>query len=632
MILCLLLLLSCADKGGDSGVGSDGADGTGADKPALTPFPSAHFVGDDGHLALPDTFPMADGGTPFPVERLTWRDGFSVVQTTVVQPDVALDGASLPGPDDVGADGAGVQLWDLTDGVQLPAFAELDAWCSDVADDPACDDELPTLLVRPLQPMPAGHRVAVAITDDVRTADGDPWTGPAWFADLRAGDPAPDLVAWQEHYDELVGTLQDLGVDGVVLAVDFPVGDGTAPTRAMADAVSLPTAWSLDATWDADEGGSVPPRTWKKAEGSFTVDAWLVDDTTFVLDAGGVPALQGSVEADLYVHVPDSVRGATPGSVPVWIFGHGIFSKPGDYLDQDDDPSAMLELADLAGAVVVATTWRGLTQSDLLTAVNVGNDFGRVPELTDKLAVGVANTIALRQLLTDGDLLADPFFEGLFPDGRVAAADLRYHGISLGGIEGATYMALDDTMPHGVLHVGGSAWSTMLERSSNWTQFEVLVGAGIPSPADRQLLYAASQLFWDQADPAGYAGDLAGRSVLWQESMGDEQVPNITTESIARGAGATLLTPAVEAPWGLSAADGPLAGPVLAQFDPQVGRPPQENRPADVSGAHGGPRHWDGTLQQSLRFLDPDDPGVVDHYCGDAACTASNPGALVGAD
>ena len=53
----------------------------GPDKPELWPFPSAHLVG-DGHLAIPaDGLPMVDGGTPFDVDRLAFRTGFSVVQT-----------------------------------------------------------------------------------------------------------------------------------------------------------------------------------------------------------------------------------------------------------------------------------------------------------------------------------------------------------------------------------------------------------------------------------------------------------------------------------------------------------------------------------------------------------------------
>jgi hypothetical protein len=29
---------------------------------------------------------------------------------------------------------------------------------------------------------------------------------------------------------------------------------------------------------------------------------------------------------------------------------------------------------------------------------------------------------------------------------------------------------------------------------------------------------------------------------------------------------------------------------------------------------------------QIIRFLDLDDPGVIEHFCSDAPCSASNPG------
>lgn len=617
LLLLASSLLACTGDpaGADSGVATPGAD-----KPALWPFPSAHLVGSDGQFDLPDSFPMVDQGTPVPVDRLSWRSGFSVVQTTAIDPEVALDPASLPGPADLATPGS-VQLWDLTDGRRLPAFAELDAWCSDVTDDPACAEEVPTLLVRPLQPMPVGHHVAVVVTDQVLQADGSPWTGPAWYRDLVAGHPATDLVDWEAHYLDLESQLADLGVQGIVFTVDFPVGDGTQPTRSIVAQTSVPDAWSFYSTLSTDDGDTLPGGTWKRAQGRFTVDNWLVDDLMFDL-VDGLPQAAGTAEADLYVHIPSRVASIGTGNAPVWIFGHGIFSQPGDYLADDEDSSAMIELADRAGAIVIATTWRGLTYTDLPTAIGVGSDFGRFPELTDKLAQGVANTVALRRLITEGGLLDDPVFEG-----RADPERLRYHGISLGGIEGAVLMAVDPAIPHGVLHVGGSTWSTMLERSSNWPQFEALVSRGIPSPRDRQLLYALSQLFWDEADPAGFAEDLRDRSALWQESMGDEQVPNITTESLMRGVGATLLQPAVELPPAITAADGPLTGPAFAQFDPELGRPDMVNRPAPVTGAHGTPRQWEGAILQTLRFLDPSDPGVVQHFCGDAPCTASNTGA-----
>ena len=104
-----------------------------------------------------------------------------------------------------------------------------------------------------------------------------------------------------------------------------------------------------------------------------------------------------------------------------------------------------------------------MTYTDILTAVNVGNDLARIPELSNKLAQGVANNVALTRLILEGDLLDDPVFQGVADTSQVF-----YYGISLGGIQGATMMANNPYIEHGVLHVGGGVWSTLLERSSHW--------------------------------------------------------------------------------------------------------------------------------------------------------------------
>ena len=580
-------------------------------KSPLWPFPSAHLI-EGGQVAIPEGL-LEAGETPLPVERVNWRAGFSVVQTAVIDPEVELDIESLPGPADAESAGS-VQLWDLTAGERVPAFAEVDAYPD--------QDAPPALMVRPLAPMVAGHRIAVAITTDARTAEGDPLPSPAWYAALMAGEAVEGLDAsWADHYQDLASTLEGLGVGPLALAFDFPVDDASAPLRAMVDAVGVPAAWSFTGVDDADAGDEVPAGSWVQLTGTFTVDSWLVDDADFEIDAAGLPALQGTAEADLFVHIPDSARAAAPGTVPVWQFGHGIFSRPENYLADEDDPSGVIDLADRAGAILIATTWRGLTTSDLLTPVEVGNDPGRFPELTDKLAQGVANNVALSRLIVEGGLLDDPLLMGL-PDRDT----VRYYGISLGGIEGHVLMALSDAIDHAVLHVPGSAWSTMLERSSNWAQFEPLVRDAIDDPRDRQLFYAVSQLMWDPVDPALYVDDLGGSSILLQQSIGDEQVPNMTTELLARGIGAILLFPGATEPFGLESAKAPLRGPALAHFDPQTDPIPDENRPAPVTGAHHTPRLWDGAKLQTMRFLDPLDPGVVEHFCGLSPCTDDNDG------
>jgi len=619
MKLLLLFLMACGggkehpvDSGGDN-IGDTDDPASSTSKRAHFPFPSMHMI-TDGKVTLPDDLPIAIGGTPVPVEKLKWRDGFSVVQSAVIDIDETIDPSSLPGqssPETLGS----VQLWDLTDGEPILSFTEVDAA------EPV-DGEFPALIVRPQDVMTPGHQIAVVVTDAVRTESGDPIEPIVWYRDLIAGSPEPGLEDWTAHYQSLHAQLNSLGVDGIQLAFDFPVADGGEPVRHVTSQVETPAAYTFEDIRKTEEGILMPEGGWIQIRGTYTTDNWLIDDLHTEIDANGYPIKQGVVDAELRIYIPESVRDAAPGSVPVWIFGHGLFGKPDTYLGKVEDPSKVALLAHEAGAIVFATVWRGFKDTDRLHAIDIANDFGRVHEITERLTQGISNVSALARLILDGDILEDPALMGL-PD---ANGELRYYGISLGGIAGAVTIANNPQIEHAVFNVGGGAWSTMLERSSQWIPFDWLMIDQIPSPRDRQLFYALSQLFWDPVDPMNHIDKLKGRSVLWQEAIGDEQVPNMTTRMLARAVDAVHLEPVVETVPGLDSSLGPVVGPALAQFDPETERPIEANTPGTPSGAHSYVRTWPGCRQQIAHFNDWDTPGEVVHFCGDTPCTASNPG------
>jgi hypothetical protein len=586
----------------------------GAEKRAHFPFPSMHIM-KDGFVNLPDDLPHSTDGTPVAVDRLRWREGFSVVQSAVVDLNHDVDPASLPGQSLPMTDGS-VQLWDLTSETPILCFAELDSA-------ERVDGEFPVLIVRPQEVMIPGHRVAVVLTDAVKTLEGVGMPVVDWYADLQRGVPGVGLGEWVEHYRSLEDDLEDLGVEGITLAFDFPISDGGAPVRHLATETGVPGEYVIDEIRSTDDGVLMPQGGWQQLYGTYTVDNWLVDDLHFELDVDGMPIRQGTVEAELNIYIPESARDAEPGTVPVWIFGHGLFGTPDAYLRDRDDPSRVAKLADEAGAIIFATVWRGFKDSDRIHAIQIAEDFGRVHEISERLSQGVANVVALSRLIVEGNVLDDPALHGL-PDQN---GELRYYGISLGGIAGAVTLANNSRISHGVFNVGGGAWSTMLERSSQWIPFDWIMVEMVPSNRDRQLMYALSQLFWDPVDPMNHVEALRGRSVVWQEAIGDEQVPNMTTRMLARAVGATQLEPVVESVVGLETGTGPIELPGYVQFDPEVELPAQANQPAVPSGAHGAPRTWPGTRQQIVLFNDWVAPGVLLHFCGMAPCSESNPGA-----
>lgn len=600
-----LSLLGCVatDAARDDGLLGEGV---------LWPFPNAGLIAADGSLAIPEgalpQVPAADDGSPWAVERLNWRDGFSTVQTAVVRLDGVRESALPPYP---GVSGGGaVRLYDLTDGVELPCYAELDAH-PEALDDP----DRRVLLIRPAVAMTPGHRVAVVITTAAAPRTRR-------FERLARGDDPWDAGDWGVRTRALLYELGRAGMnrEEIALAWDFPVGDGTAPLRGMIDALETPTRWSLDRVKRADAGDTLPPGVWLQAEGTFTTTSWLEDELRWagVGEDGVVPTVVGQTEAALFVHVPESVRDAAPGSVPVLVFGHGLLTDPQNFLADLDDPHGFIELMDRLGVIVVATTWRGLTAKDLPDAIWVANDYGTFNELTERITQGVANTVALSRLAQTGGLLDDPLFEGL-----ADPEQLYFFGVSAGAVLGGVAVTQMEGVDAALFHVGGAGWSTLLERSNAWAQFEGLVADTIEDPAERQLAFAASQLLWDAVDPISYVGDLGDTPTLLQEAVNDDVLVNSASELYARSAGWALLQPSVTEPLGLRRVEGAARGGVIAQFDPELPAPASTNRPAARTGAHETPRTWDSAMTQTEGFFAVGDPGVVRHPCGEERCTAT---------
>ena len=568
------------------------------------PFPSSFLI-EDGRVAIPADL-LPDTPTPLPVERLAWRTGFSPVQTSVVRLP-GVDASKLPTWYDGWMDGA-VQLWDLDSGTQLPVFAELDSYPQ--------DNPSPALLIRPQAPMPVGHRIAVVIYDDLCPR-------PDRFDAILSGDDPADFTGGGPAIRRLVGELEALGIDAAHLALawDFPVGEGRTPLLDGATKLQPATGWDFYRVNNADDGDPVPSSAWKVSQGRLQVQNFLVDDTLLNLDsATGVVAADGMVEADIYVHVPQSVKSAPAGSVPVLFFGHGIFGTPQGHLGYY---SSAVEIADKEGFILVATTWRGLSENELADALIVGRDMGQLPMLTDRLVQSQLTYRSILLAITQGDLLSDAAFAGESGQRLADSGTLLFYGVSMGGIEGGVFTALNPEIQASAFHVPGSTWSVLLERSVSWVIFEGLMLDALPDPRDRQVMLAASQLWWDPVDPAAWVPDLQDRLILVQENLYDDTVSNLGTRILARGLGLPLLDPAADPPPGLTLVDGPLpAGSrAMVQLDPGVAAPPDGNRPAPETGGHGGTEGWAAARDQLREFLRPGQLGTVILPCGDVICT-----------
>jgi len=316
--------------------------------------------------------------------------------------------------------------------------------------------------------------------------------------------------------------------------------------------------------------------------------------------------------------------------VPVVVFGHGLLGLPQDYFPLEGDPLGNVALSDALGMIFAAPEWRGLSYRDELDAAIAATDFGEFHRVTEDLHMGIANFLAVARMF-EGGFADEPFLIASDGSGSLVDRDRIYYlGISLGGHEGGVTVALSDVFDFGVLQVGGAPWSTMLERSSNWADYETIMHPRIEDPVDRQMLYAVTQLFWDPVDPCTYHDRLREKSVILQESVGDAQVPNISTEFWARSLGIPLVGPSTRHPAFIeevAAPQGPGASGLViydAMVHASCGEmPPEANVPASDNCAHSIIRKTEAYVEQVEAFLSDGTEGTIIHppACGTGPCT-----------
>jgi len=607
-LLTLSLLVATGCKKGEEVelVAFDDEDGL-IGEGLMNPYPNP-WLTRTGKLVVPeDDLPLPSVTSPsgdFPVERVEYRTGFSPINPIILRmPDVNCDECP-PWKNPTPGEGS-VLLVDLTTGEFLPVFAEMDA--NKGAEDP-------TLIIRPQIAMPYDHDIGVVVTTAAMSR-------PERFQNLVDGVADSEM---QGHFTDLLANLGKMGVSegDIALAWDFPIGDGTLPARSAVSQVDLPGTWDLSLVRNLDDGDDVPRHTWRSAFGVFDVQDFRDDDLLLDLNDDGSVNEMGSDTAKMVVIIPESVIDAPAGSVPIMLYGHGLLSSPQIDL-YDSSGWAPHELANELGMIVIATNWGGLDADELGHAISVALDFAQMPKLTSAMIQGQVNAATMIDLIIDGDLLTDPVFEGAQGQQLADVDEVYYWGISMGGILGGVAMAHNPEIKAGVFHVGGGAWSTLLERSRNWTTFEYMVLDSVPNPEDRQTFYAMSQLFWDAVDPLAYSDDLKTRNILLQESYGDDAVSNMTTRMLARSIELPLLTPSVDDTYGLDqlAADLPAGSRAMTQFDSERGTPKNRNRPAEPNGAHDATVGWDENRWQAGDFLNPASTGAVTHHCGTTPCT-----------
>jgi len=622
--LALLLLVAChgdtsgkgetglddsAAPGGDDSAGGEG-EGEGEGEGAMIgpflsgdcdplvpehcgfPFPSNVYLVEDastptGHrVAFPDgMMPVSSSGTRTSPALLNASDGFS----PGVGPLTYLPGATGEGlvgpstPEDSLLDDARTILLNAETGERVPHFAELDM---------SQDDDRRALMLRPVVRLDDDTRYIVAIRGVV-DADGLALPASDAFAALRDGTEGDDssVEARRTLYDDIFSRLEAAGVDrdDLQIAWDFSTAsreNNTGRLLEMRD-TALAALPETGPTYTIDSVEEAPyAHIALRIEGSITVPLYLDDGEaggTMALDADGGPVQNGTYDYPFLLLIPDSCADSPCSLVQ---YGHGLFGSRYDL-----ESSTYLSMLDEFGAAGFSMNLIGMCEEDLpmIAAAAISGDLSRFSTVPDRSQQNFLNMVlAMRMMM--GPMVDD---DRTWIDGKATLdPDRRYYfGGSQGGIYGTTYMAVAPDVERGVLAVAGESYSLMLPRSEYWNTYATPFLVDVfEDPLDVMLALGYVQMLWDRAEPTGYAPymtddplpDTPAHRVLVLEALGDHQVPNLSTELLARTLGAAQLEPRNEEHYGLPGIEGPVSsGNVLVDYDFGLPAVPDEDVPME---------------------------------------------------
>ncbi len=579
----------------------------------VTPFPSTFYEVRDpttatgfrislGAKALPVVDP------PLATTRYDQKDGFSPATPFVVYFKEGVDATQLPlleALDQTVNPTSVVQVLDYETGERLPVFAEMDV--------NGAPNGRHALLIRPQIRLQPERRYVIALVglDD---ANGKP-LAPAPFVALRDQTPlSKSLEPVADRYEEIFAALELSGVPRGALTLAFDVvtaSDATATThlQAMRDQ-ALSMVDSL--TWTVASSTDTPddPSLLRKVIFNVQTPSYLADDSghsTLQYDAHGQPTLRGIDTMPVIVQIPQCALTAT-APLPVVVFGHGLFSTAEDELATP----LIQQVANQACIVFIGTDWIGLSSPDLPVLANyLPQDLNNVYLVTDRLQQAHVNIQVMTRLFITA-LKNDP---ALALNGQAVtdASDIRYFGISDGGIQGGTFMALTPDVERGALNVPGCEWSLLIYRSTDFAPIKPIIDFSIPDPVSAQLVIAALQSEWDYTDPATFAPHLLRnplpgsftKQILVQESIGDAQVTNVATRVLARTMGIPGLD-LIDPLYGIVQQPAPLDS-AYTQWDAhKMPRPPTTDTALDTdNGAHDAVYQYLPAQQQILAFLQP---------------------------
>ncbi len=509
---------------------------------------------------------------------------------------------------------------DADTGERIPHWVELDTTTD--------NDEQRLLIIRPAIRLADDRRYIVGLSDLVDGA-GAPLAATEGFAALRdlVASTEPSIEARRPLYADIFARLETAGMAraDVQLAWDFTTASRENQTgwllhmrdEALEAVGAAGPEYSLVLVEDDYQTATIAYRIF----GEMTVPMYLDKPgpgAALLFGDDGMPepdAAAPMAAFEFEILIPQSALTSPAGLIQ---YGHGLLGSKSQI-----ESGHFLTFMNEYNYAMFGVDFIGMASDDQVDigALIATGEFHRFARTIDRQHQGMLNSLlAMRMMKTS--FAADPEYGGLIDPDRA-----YYHGISQGGIFGATYMALTTDVERGVLGVPGMPYNLLLSRSVDFDPFFDIIEGTWPDARHQVFLLALADMLWERTEPAGYApyvlDDLLpgtpDHRVMIDAAIGDHQVTTLGAAVMARTMGMEHVDTGIRDIFGLETVIAPHDGSGIVEYDFGLPPDPVGNTPQTAcDDPHGKLRQLDEFRQQLDAFFRT---GIIENYCTDGVCS-----------
>lgn len=546
-------------------------------KECFFPFPFTQFYS-DGKLNIPEElFKIPEGYPKIDLRRINEFDGFSPANQIMFWYPGGFTDEGLPRPQDTTNHDSLIQLIEHPSGERIPVFAEPDA---------RANPPYQILYIRPLKRMKTNSRYIVVIKKGLKSQDGREIQSPLIFKailedkDVKFSGTKEDPKRWISHFKEIISFLesQNIRKREILVAWDFKTASEARILKAnMIRVRDIVYDFKDKITFTVDEVKNNPYSEDKNLPEPYRN---LIEKT--IKGKFYPPKVNGDgvFEAEYKLNIPRCVFANPLSAFKPMIFGHGLFGGT-----QELDSNNLIFSAEHFCTPIIATNWVGIDSKALGEIVSFASSKTKhmvqiVEYIIDNLKQGHANFLSLAILIKKPE-----FWNAIKNKVGNLYIDIEnpvYYGISNGSIQGSIFMTLTKDVKLGVLDVGGSVWTSMLERNRSWDRLRSLL---YPTEQEFEIeikkAMSVVQILFDVVDPITFAPyitkgseefDIIPKKIIYREALYDEQVPNFSTRTFVRTAGIPAIKELPEDVFGIEKVDATSGydGSGYIQVDPKI--------------------------------------------------------------